>query len=397
MLGLTGPPGKRAADTRALVRLLTGICAVALTCGPLGATAAAFECGDLTQDGEVTAADVIFIINYVFKGGPTPEPPECADVNHDHTVTSTDAITLIAYIFRGERAPSCPPEGWVPVTHGGCKWFTVETGATGPAADQDCMLWLYDGLGTLQIQHLNAGFNCCPSEMDVAVEREDALIRIIESEYFDESGGCDCLCLFDLQFDIGDVAPGDYTITVEEPYRHPGDDLLQFDVTLPAGPASDSHCVARSSYPWSMATDPELRIVSTSGCKTFDAAVLADSVPSNQDCAAYLYDAGNSVLYLDHLNAGFNCCPVIGADMSVAGDVITITESESPDSLGFCFCLCLFDVRYEIRELPPGAYTIRFVELYLEPGDEPLEFPVDLVTAPEGTACELRPHYPWGY
>jgi len=396
MFGLTGSPGNRAADTRAFARLLTGICAVALACGPLGATAAAFECGDLTQDGAITAADVISIVNYVFKGGPTPEPPECADVNHDYAVTSADAISLIGFIFRGGAAPSCPPEG-VPVTHGGCKLFTVETGAASPAADQDCMFWLYDGLGTLQIQHLNAGFNCCPGEIHVAVEHEVGLIRIIESEHFDGPGGCDCLCLFDLQYEIGDVAPGDYTITVEEPYRNPGDDPLQFEVTLPPGPASDSHCVARSSYPWGMVTGPVLRIVTTFGCKPFDAAVLADSVPSNQDCAVYRYDAGNSVLYLDHLNAGFNCCPVIGADMSVAGDLITITERESPDSLGFCFCLCLFDVSYEIWELPPGAYTIRFVELYLEPGDEPLEFPVDLATTPEGTLCELRPHYPWEY
>jgi hypothetical protein len=88
---------------------------------------------------------------------------------------------------------------------------------------------------------------------------------------------------------------------------------------------------------------------------------------------------------------------VIGADIAVAGNVITITERESPDSLGFCACLCLFDVSYEIWELPPGAYTIQFVELYLQPDDVPLEFPVDLVTTPEGEYCVPRTNYPWEY
>jgi hypothetical protein len=104
-----------------------------------------------------------------------------------------------------------------------------------------------------------------------------------------------------------------------------------------------------------------------------------------------------AVLHLDHLNAGFNCCPIIGADIDVDGSLITITERESPDSLGFCACLCLFDVGYEIWQLPPGQYTIRFVELYLEPGDDPLEFPVDLSAAPDGSACVSRHHYPWEF
>jgi len=259
------------------------------------------------------------------------------------------------------------------------------------------MAFAYDGAGTVYVTHFNAAFNCCPAAIRVAIERDSNFIRIIESEDLGEEGGCDCICLFDLYFSIEGVF-GTYRISVVEPYKPAGNEPLEFEVTIGDLIPIDTFCVERTGYPWAGVPGPSLRIDHTSGCKSIPlTAAAADTVPSTEDCAFYTYDPARSILYLDHVNAGFNCCPTIEAAIDVTGDVITITESESPGEFGFCACLCLFDVNYEIWLLPPGQYTVRFVQLYLEPGDDPLEFPIDLEAAPVGSACVTRDHYPWGF
>jgi M6 family metalloprotease-like protein len=67
--------------------------------------------GDLSLDGNITSADVILLVNYVFKSGATPQPCEGAgDVNCNLSVTSADIIALVNFVFKGGAAPCdvCP-------------------------------------------------------------------------------------------------------------------------------------------------------------------------------------------------------------------------------------------------------------------------------------------------
>lgn len=57
--------------------------------------------GDAYRDGKINVSDVIYIINYLFKGGPYPVPLEVADVNCDGKVNVADVIYLINYLFKG--------------------------------------------------------------------------------------------------------------------------------------------------------------------------------------------------------------------------------------------------------------------------------------------------------
>lgn len=62
--------------------------------------------GDANSNSQITAADAIYPINYVFKNGPPPVP--CAafgDVNCTGTVTSADIITLLNFVFRSGLRP----------------------------------------------------------------------------------------------------------------------------------------------------------------------------------------------------------------------------------------------------------------------------------------------------
>lgn len=63
--------------------------------------------GDANSDGSVTVSDVVYMINYLFKGGLAPVPLPSADLNCDSKVTVSDVVYLINYLFKGGPAPAC--------------------------------------------------------------------------------------------------------------------------------------------------------------------------------------------------------------------------------------------------------------------------------------------------
>lgn len=61
--------------------------------------------GDANGDDNVSISDVVYIINFIFGGGPIPVPMQAADVDCSSDVTITDAVAIINYIFGGGPAP----------------------------------------------------------------------------------------------------------------------------------------------------------------------------------------------------------------------------------------------------------------------------------------------------
>jgi hypothetical protein len=64
--------------------------------------------GDANGDSAVDVGDVVYIINYVFKQGPAPDPRYAGDVNCDDEVNVADAVYLINFIFKDGPAPCIP-------------------------------------------------------------------------------------------------------------------------------------------------------------------------------------------------------------------------------------------------------------------------------------------------
>ncbi|KPJ65928.1 hypothetical protein AMJ44_09240 [candidate division WOR-1 bacterium DG_54_3] len=65
-------------------------------------------CGDVNEDGTINSADIVFLINYLFKGGPPPSwPLNRADCNGDGVVNSADVVCMIDYLFKGGPDPNC--------------------------------------------------------------------------------------------------------------------------------------------------------------------------------------------------------------------------------------------------------------------------------------------------
>ncbi len=64
-----------------------------------------FACGDANGSGTVNISDAVYLIAYIFSGGPAPSPLLAGDANCSGSVNISDAVYLIAYIFSGGPAP----------------------------------------------------------------------------------------------------------------------------------------------------------------------------------------------------------------------------------------------------------------------------------------------------
>jgi len=69
--------------------------------------------GDVTFDGELRdVADVVYMINFVYKNGPAPLHPITADINGpDRIIDVQDVVYLINYLYRDGPAP-LPGDPW---------------------------------------------------------------------------------------------------------------------------------------------------------------------------------------------------------------------------------------------------------------------------------------------
>jgi len=63
-------------------------------------------CGDTNNDGVINVGDVVYLINYLYKGGPEPQPILCSgDCNRDGVVNVGDVVYLINYLYKSGPAP----------------------------------------------------------------------------------------------------------------------------------------------------------------------------------------------------------------------------------------------------------------------------------------------------
>jgi hypothetical protein len=69
-----------------------------------------YLCGDCNGDGTITVSDVVYEINYLFKGGFAPKPAISGNVNCDDKNNISDVVYLINYLFKGGPKPcqDCP-------------------------------------------------------------------------------------------------------------------------------------------------------------------------------------------------------------------------------------------------------------------------------------------------
>ncbi len=67
-----------------------------------------FTCGDVNGDSNVDVLDIIYLINFKFKGGPEPVIMDAANVDGNGTVDVLDIIYFIAFKFKDGPDLNCP-------------------------------------------------------------------------------------------------------------------------------------------------------------------------------------------------------------------------------------------------------------------------------------------------
>ncbi len=65
-------------------------------------------CGDVDGDELVNILDIVYLINYKYKGGPAPDPEESGDVDGTPPVNILDVVYLINYKYKQGPDPVCP-------------------------------------------------------------------------------------------------------------------------------------------------------------------------------------------------------------------------------------------------------------------------------------------------
>lgn len=64
--------------------------------------------GDPNSDGAINVAEILYLVNYLFKGGPAPLPLlESGDANCDGKVNVADIVYLVAYLLKSGPKPVC--------------------------------------------------------------------------------------------------------------------------------------------------------------------------------------------------------------------------------------------------------------------------------------------------
>ena len=104
-------------------------------------------------------------------------------------------------------APATPDESVAHVDHyanSGCR-AEVEW-----ACDDPDELELTIAGSTLHVLHTNATYNCCPDDIVISAVITDGVILLTEEEIL--TGGCYCICCFDVEATIVNLAPGSYTV-----------------------------------------------------------------------------------------------------------------------------------------------------------------------------------------
>ncbi len=61
--------------------------------------------GEVTGDGVIDLGDLLYLINYLYKGGTAPCPMEAGDVNCDGVIDLGDILYVISYLYKGGPPP----------------------------------------------------------------------------------------------------------------------------------------------------------------------------------------------------------------------------------------------------------------------------------------------------
>jgi hypothetical protein len=67
----------------------------------------AYLCGDANADEVIDVADIVYLVNFLYRNDDPPIPIEAGDANCDGIVNVADVVCLVNYLYRDGDPPSC--------------------------------------------------------------------------------------------------------------------------------------------------------------------------------------------------------------------------------------------------------------------------------------------------
>ncbi len=152
-------------------------------------------------------------------------------------------ISAVALSSCGEEESSENIAGEVTYSSN-CKSFNKNTNEI--SNDESCVEFTFnESEMTVELVHINAGFNCCPGNIFVDINQTGD--SIIINEHSTESL-CDCNCLYDVNILLENIKAKTYQVVFIEPMVS-DDEALSFTMDLTQH-SNGSYCVSRTDYPW---------------------------------------------------------------------------------------------------------------------------------------------------
>lgn len=305
-----------------LIRIATaGIMIMLLSAGMV--LGDSIPAGDANGDGSANISDAVWIINYIFNGGPEPVDFRAADVVNDCSINISDAVRIIGYVFDPE----------IDHLDKGC----VHMETTGVCLDSNLLIdsgyVVIEVLGNdLHIHHMHAYYNC---GLEYNIDYEIIGNDIAATEY-DTGDPAYCYCYFDhLESVYYDLENGEYTVTV-------------------IGIEGDTLAVK------TIVVDNSFGLLNY-----FDSGCLPEDPDKGFNQISYFYSDGT--LTMEHDSAIFNCAAVLIVEFEQAGDTLRFYEINIADI--YAWCICPFDISATVVGIPSGQYVAEIWAI------EPLGYP----------------------
>jgi len=73
-----------------------------------------WDCGDVNMSGFVDIDDIVYLVAYIFLGGPPPVPLSIGNTNCLEEIDIDDVMYIVSYVFLGGPLPCDPNDDGIP-------------------------------------------------------------------------------------------------------------------------------------------------------------------------------------------------------------------------------------------------------------------------------------------
>lgn len=97
------------------------------------------------------------------------------------------------------------------VSNSGCKLYNNANETNSITKEAETLTITAKKCGWLHVEHKNTLFNCCSDMISVEVLQDGNIVTVHENE---NDHSCNCICPFDVEFEIGTLENNTYTLVI---------------------------------------------------------------------------------------------------------------------------------------------------------------------------------------